>query len=237
MADACVSLSPVAAEVLAPAGRELRGGDFAVMERHGARTVLVVGDVEGHGGSVAADADMVSGLFREASAHVDDPCALLDIVNEALRHRLGDRYVTAVVATFDADAVSLEWASAGHVPPFWLDTGAPVDGVTPGLPLGVADELGCTSAVLQPVPPGHGIVFVTDGVEDVRDPSGERFGAARVTDAVVGLCGCAAATVVERLKAEVCSFGSGELPDDVCIVAVRFEPADSAPGSDGPYWR
>jgi serine phosphatase RsbU (regulator of sigma subunit) len=210
---------------MAPAGDEQRGSDFALIERHGQRTVLVVGDVEGHGSHVAKQAHVVSRLFSDRVPDVQDPCALLQSVNQGLLGRLGDRYATAVVATFDARDASLDWAFAAHVPPYSLDTGIPLDGATPGLPLGLDDELGCTSARRRPVAAGDGILLVTDGVEDVRGPNRERFGHDRVSHTLARLQGCPADAVAENLKSEVCSFGDGRLPDDICIVAVRFEAA------------
>jgi serine phosphatase RsbU (regulator of sigma subunit) len=71
------------------------------------------------------------------------------------------------------------------------------------------------------------LVF-TDGLEDVQGPGGDRFGAARITHTLARtLTGASPDHVVRRLKEIACDFGQDQLPDDLCLVALRATLASS----------
>jgi sigma-B regulation protein RsbU (phosphoserine phosphatase) len=133
-----------------------------------------------------------------------------------------DRFTTACTIVIDHLAWSAQWAFAGHLPPHWLDTGLPIDGATPGLPLGVEEVCGAVSAERRPLRPGEGMLLFTDGLEDVRGPGGDRFGSVRITHTLAReLHGASPDAVVRGLADVACEFGDGELPDDLCVVALR----------------
>lgn len=211
---------------VAAAHAEAVGGDLYAIERVGTRTVIVVADVAGKGADAAPCAERV----REHLAGVldaEDPAALLERLNTALCRDAGfERLVTAVVMIVDPAQHSAAWALAGHLPAHWLDSGLPTDGARPGVPLNLAASCGATSAGRRPLRPGEGFVLFTDGLEDVRGPGGDRFGAARITHTLANeLNGESPEAVVAGLKQAACDFGNGELYDDICIVACRLAVA------------
>jgi sigma-B regulation protein RsbU (phosphoserine phosphatase) len=227
MLDAVAEVRPALdiAPLLSPAGDEKRGGDFYVIERTGSRVVVVVGDVMGKGEAAAPCADRARGMVSRRIASCQDPAGLLEVLNSDLESNGGfvERYVTACVMLFDVEQRSATWAFAGHLPPHWLDTGMPLDGASPGLPLGIEAVCGATSAERRPLRPNEGVVIFTDGLEDVVGPGGDRFGAARITHTLSTELHLAVADeVAHGLKSAACEFGGGELYDDMCIVAIRM---------------
>lgn len=214
-----------AAVLLAPAHDERTGGDFHLVRHVGSLTAVVVADVMGKGESAAPYAERARAWLDECvRAAVDNPAAVLEQLNTLLyADDAFDPYVTACAMAIDREQRSASWAFAGHLPPMWLDTGLPLDGASPGYPLGLRPACGATSAQRRPLRPSEGFVLFTDGLEDVVGPGGDRFGIARVTHALAhDLHGASPQDIVNGLKAAACEFGGGELYDDVCVVALRL---------------
>lgn len=211
------------AVLVAPARDEQVGGDFQLVKEIGPRTIAVVGDVTGNGQAAAPYAERLCGTLSALMRRAEDPGELLEELNAAIyADSEFDRFVTACALILDRTRRLARWAFAGHLPPHWLDTGLPIDGAKPGLPLGVAEACGATSAERRPLKPGEGFLLFTDGLEDVRGPGGDRFGSARITSALSSeLRGANPDAVVRSLKEIACAFGGGDLEDDLCIVALR----------------
>jgi serine phosphatase RsbU (regulator of sigma subunit) len=210
------------ASLVAPAGDFAAGGDFQFVESIGSCTVAFVGDVAGNGIDAAPYADRLCGELKD---HLDqaDPVTLLEGLNARLYSDPSfDRFVTGCAVVIDRVQWSARWAFAGHLPPHWLDTGMPLDGATPGLPLGVDETCGAISAEKRPLRPGEGMLLFTDGLEDVQGPGGDRFGSARITHTLArGVNGATPEQIVQTLKEVACDFGDRRLPDDLCLVALR----------------
>lgn len=210
------------ATIVLPAGQAERGGDFKRVQTNGTQTVALVGDVQGNGEDAAPYADRLCHELERDRADAD-PVELLEKLNTYVYGDSSfDRFVTACVVVIDHLRWSASWAFAGHLPPHWLDTGIPLDGATPGVPLGVDERCAATSAEKRPLRPGEGMLLFTDGLEDVKGPGGDRFGSARITHTLArSLNGAGADEVVNTFRDVACDFGDGHLPDDLCLVALR----------------
>jgi serine phosphatase RsbU (regulator of sigma subunit) len=211
------------AALVVPVSGATVGGDFHTIEEIGTRTVAVVGDVEGNGEDAAPYAAALCAELTEHIADEQEPAELLEHLNgRAYGDPEFERLATACAVTIDRASWSARWAFAGHLPPHWLDSGLPIDGATPGLPLGYARACGAVSAGRRPLRPGEGMLLFTDGLEDVAGAGGDRFGSARVTHTLArSLYGAGPSEIVSRLKAIACEFGSQKLNDDMCLLALR----------------
>jgi serine phosphatase RsbU (regulator of sigma subunit) len=205
-----------------PVGEATAGGDFLLVESVGDKTIAFVGDVAGNGLDAAPYADRMCVELKQRIG-TEDPAVLLEELNAVVHgDPTLDRLVTACAVVIDRHAWSAQWAFAGHLPPHWLDTGLPVDGATPALPMGVDVEIGAASASRRPLRPGEGMLLFTDGLEDVRGAGGDRFGSARITHALARrLHGASPERIVTELKDIACEFGEGDLADDLAVVAFR----------------
>jgi serine phosphatase RsbU (regulator of sigma subunit) len=167
------------AAVLAPPRAERSGGDFHWIDRTGAPTVAVVGDVTGKGEPAAPYAEQVRAWLGESAREVDeDPAALLEHLNSLIDAADEFPPVAAAALVIQAERWSATWAYAGHLPPVHLDTGLPLDGATPGTLLGLQPACGAGNAHRRPVRPGEGFALYTDGLEDAVGAGGGRFGTA-----------------------------------------------------------
>jgi phosphoserine phosphatase RsbU/P len=100
----------------------------------------------------------------------------------------------------------------------WLDSGEELTGAR-AQPLGVSQDWACTAAGHH-LRPGTGILLYTDGVTEARH-NGEQFGQTRLARYVQTLGGRPPSEVVAAITAEVQEFATGELADDLCVVAAR----------------
>ena len=219
-----------------PAEQHVAGDFFLVGEGPRGATVVVVGDVVGKGLGAARRAAFVRGTLAAYAPFDDDPCRLLELANRALIERTGasEDFVTAACVVYRPDERLLSWALAGHPPPMLLDEGKHLNGISPGLPLGLSDRVECARAKRR-LGTGEGVLLFTDGLSEARRPFGdviargrpearprpELFGNDRIAAVLTDHRGHEAGEVVRALRAAAERFTGGGLADDLCMVAVR----------------
>jgi serine phosphatase RsbU (regulator of sigma subunit) len=206
-----------------PAAAERVSGDFyLVAEGPQDSTVLVVGDVVGHGLQAGRRAAFVRTAFAATAPFSDDPCRLLSWANTALIERAGtsSEFVTAACVTYLPNEELLRWAYAGHPPALWLEGGRELIAPAQGTPLGVRADPGCVEGSRRSTA-GAGVLLYTDGLTEARH-DGEFFGLDRVSAALGELQNSSATEAVAILRARVAEFGYGTLTDDLCLLAARI---------------
>jgi serine phosphatase RsbU (regulator of sigma subunit) len=199
-------------------------GDFyLVAEGPQDSTVLVVGDVVGHGLNAARRATFVRTAFASTAPFSDDPRQLLGWANTALVERAGPgaNFVTVACVTYVPDERRLRWAYAGHPPALSLDSGRELVAPRQGMPLGIADEPSYSEGSLQSGRPA-GVLLYTDGLTEARR-DGELFGLGRFSAALGELDHPTPRRAVEILRTRVSDFASDSLRDDLCLLAVRID--------------
>jgi serine phosphatase RsbU (regulator of sigma subunit) len=206
-----------------PAIAEQVSGDFyLVAEGPQDSTVLVVGDVVGHGLQAARRAAFVRTTFAATAPFSDDPCRLLSWANTALIERAGVsvEFGTAACVTFLPSAQILRWAYAGHPPALWLDDGHELIAPNQGTPLGLGPNPGFVEGS-QRSTGGAGVLLYTDGLTEARH-DGQMFGLDGVSAALGGLHRPSPTEAVAVLRARVADFAYGTLTDDLCLLAARI---------------
>ena len=127
-------------------------GDFyLVAEGPQDATVLVVGDVVGHGLAAARRAAFIRTTFAATAPYSDDPCRLLGWANVALTERAsptGD-YVTAACVTYLPREHRFRWAYAGHPPALWLNDPRELAARKQGSPLGLGPNPGYRQPLMR----------------------------------------------------------------------------------------
>jgi serine phosphatase RsbU (regulator of sigma subunit) len=206
-----------------PAAAERVSGDFyLVAEGPQDSTVLVVGDVVGHGLQAGRRAAFVRTAFAATAPFSDDPCRLLSWANTALIERAGisSEFVTAACVTYLPIEQRLRWAYAGHPRALWLDDGRELTAPTQGSPLGIGEGPGCIESSLRST--AHaGVLLYTDGLTEARH-DGKQFGLDGVRAALGGLHIPTPTEAIAILRARVADFAYGTLTDDLCLLAARI---------------
>lgn len=180
--------------------------------------VLTIGDVSGHGASVADVMVTMRDAVLRACRDTHVPSDVLANVNALALTRTEGRLVSAIVAVLDHREHTLTFANAGHPPPLLLngDVSAFLEGPVGDLPLGVFPTYHAADYVIA-LPRDALLVLYTDGItEHNRDPiMGERelLAGARLAYARTDL------NLARMIAQHV--FASGRGKDDAATMALR----------------
>jgi serine phosphatase RsbU (regulator of sigma subunit) len=208
-------------------------GDFFLVTRGaGSSTLVVVGDVVGHGLTAARRASYVRATIALFAEYADDPMTILRLANTALAERdPGTEFVTALCACIAPDRGTVTWASAGHPPPWDLDRGVPLAHVRHCPPLGIEPTLEGTSVTTE-LTAGGGVLLYTDGLPEARTAREvdrhDLFGEQAARETLIALQGAPPADIVAGLRAAAVRHAEGRPADDLCMVAVRLGAGQAA---------
>jgi hypothetical protein len=187
--------------VYAPA-RHVGGDFFRVLPEPHEGVLVVVGDVSGKGLRAAMTVSAIIGALRTMPALT--PARILGDLNRGLVGQLGGGFVTCCVARISKDG-AIKIANAGHLSPY-LD-GAEVE-VAAGLPLGLAAEAAFEESHFQ-LQPNQTLTFLSDGVVEARNASGELFGFERTLSI--------SASAAEAIAQAAVAFGQD---DDITVLTL-----------------
>lgn len=196
------------------------GGDLYEVVSAPSGIRVIIGDVQGKGLLAVETAASVLGAFREAAYDEPDLAGVTARLQTALERRLsGEKFVTAVLAEFDGDTVTL--INCGHPSPIVLGADgkyvhAEPDDVTP--PLGLID--------LVTAPPnqyaikfaqGDRILLYTDGIIEARDTAGRFY---PLTERIGLLASADPQQAIEELRTDVLRHVGGPLTDDAAMLLI-----------------
>ena len=206
-----------------PAEAERVSGDFyLVAEGPQDSTLLVIGDVVGHGLQAGRRAAFVRTTFAATAPFSDDPRQLLSWANTALVERAGTSsdFVTAACVSFHPNDRTLRWAYAGHPPALWMRDSQELAAPTQGPPLGLENDPEYSEGSLRLRGPA-GLLLYTDGLTEARR-EGSFFGIDGVSAVFGELEDPSPSEAIAILRARVADFAYGALTDDLCMLAARI---------------
>ncbi len=182
------------------------GGDFFQFLPDGDGSLLiVVGDVSGKGLRAAMTVSAIVGALRGCALR--DPAQVLAFLNRTLYGQVHGFFTCcAALIAFDG---KLAIANAGHLPPYLNGEELAVDS---GLPLGIDDGNTYAERTWQ-LGPNDRLTFVSDGVVEARDPTGELYGFARTKSI--------SAQPAETIARIAQSFGQ---EDDITVLSIVRMP-------------
>ncbi len=224
---------------------ELGGDGLNIIPLGDGRVGLFVLDVSGHGVSAALLSVTLSRLLSPPSEpssiliqhrdaldrpEVTPPAEVADRLNRLFPYDPAtEQFATLLYGVLDVSTGDFRHASAGHPGPLHLPAGGfPVILESPGFPIGLAEEaFGERSVRLAP---GDRLYLYSDGLPDAMSPGGERFGDARLLEAIVRGRGEPLREGIATLLGEIARWHGGEHPqDDISILAVEVA-ASPSPG-------
>ncbi len=199
------------------------GGDFVeYVDLPNGDFWMALGDVSGKGPAAALVGAMLQGMFAMVAAGSAAPDDVLGRLNTALYRRGIDPSYATLFCGRLSPAGWLEYANAGHAPPF-LITRDSARALTSGGPmLGVFETAAFPSERLR-LEQGDTLVAYSDGVTEAAAPDGEDFGLVRLVAETRSAHGRPVAELADRVMTAVRAFtGATVLTDDATIVAVRM---------------
>jgi serine phosphatase RsbU (regulator of sigma subunit) len=214
------------------------GGDlFTFAPSADGRLAVALGDVSGKSVPAALLMSNVAASLRMESRLGSAVHESLARINEVLGEQVEPgRFVTLFYGVVDARALSLRYASAGHLPPLlvtaegkarWLDES--------GLPLAVMPA-STYQEVEEPFGRGDVLVVYSDGVTEAEAPDGDgggpqdegdvydpdQFGSERLMSAVLDLRTARAAEIERGIMEKVREFEGGRpSSDDLTLVVIK----------------
>jgi serine phosphatase RsbU (regulator of sigma subunit)/anti-sigma regulatory factor (Ser/Thr protein kinase) len=216
----------VAHYVPAAGPRAVCGDFYDFIHLPDGRLGVVLGDVCGVGPQAVGDAALARYTLKSFVPMEPDPARLLSRMNAHLQvHLAPDRFVRLVIGVLDPERATLEYASAGHVPPVafhcksgeveWLGEG--------GLPLGVEEDAEYKIGRIE-FDPGDMLVLYTDGVTEA-DRGGRPYGQGRFLDLVEAYGVGTPGEMSQAIRRSVDAWVEDEaMRDDLAIIVCQVVP-------------
>ncbi|MET8827985.1 PP2C family protein-serine/threonine phosphatase [Streptomyces sp. NPDC004610] len=202
-----------------PVGRRaLVGGDWCETVRlHFGRTLLVVGDVMGHGLEAAVDMAAYRSSLRYIASADLPPHRVLRQLDDLAAREPDLRPATCLIARTDPVRGLVNLASAGHPPPALIGT----DGRVSLLDVPVGPPLGTGHGGYEPathrLAPGQTLLLFTDGLIERRNEDIDHS-LARLT----GLDFRPGTGMEDMLDTVLARLDAREAEDDVAVLAARL---------------
>ncbi|MFI0966264.1 PP2C family protein-serine/threonine phosphatase [Streptomyces sp. NPDC021080] len=212
----------LATRYLPAGGGALVGGDwFETVRLHFGRTLLVVGDVMGHGLDAAVDMTAYRSMLRYVASTDLPPHRVLRRLDSAVAEDGTRRPATCLLVRVDPARGTAVIAGAGHLPPvvFAGDGSGELLPLPVGPPLGTG--VGGYQQVVRALSPDDTLVMFTDGLVERRgediDASLARLAALRLPPG---------AGVDDLLDEVLVALDARHAEDDVAVLAARIRPRD-----------
>jgi Stage II sporulation protein E (SpoIIE) len=198
------------------------GGDFFDYAGNADGLWLAVADATGKGNSAAALSSLAIGALRaarRAGAGLQEAARLTD---EAILTLDMQRYLTAVLASWDADRHQLRWINCGHPTPLIVRADGGVDELDGECtyPLGIRFEERTFPVLSALVGSGDRLLLYTDGVSERRTTDGGRIGENGLRAILAELGARSAAGTVRGLQNAVLDASPEALRDDATLLVI-----------------
>lgn len=204
------------------------GGDyFDALRLSDDELAVIIADVSGHGLSSGLRMAMVKAALLILVEETNEPEEIFRRLDRVVRD--GRAFVTATLGLIDLRTGTLRLLNAGHPPTYLIRNGEAREILLPSSPLG---GLGRTySRETVALERGDVVVWLSDGLIEAADASGEPFGYDNILRTLHGFPhDASAADVRNRLLAAVERHVGSQPPgDDRTLMVMRWRGRASAP--------
>jgi phosphoserine phosphatase RsbU/P len=193
------------------------------------RLGFVVADAAGKGLPAAIFITLVRTLLRAAAERQAEPADCLSTANALLCiNNPTLMFATAFYGILDTETGEIQYANAGHNPPYVLRGSGKVD-VLPGagtMALGVIEDMPYQTQHAR-LAPGDSLVCFSDGVTEATNAAGALFGEERLVDFLGGQTNGHPTELLGSIIAEVDAYMAlAPMADDVTLLVVRYNGSD-----------
>ena len=196
------------------------GGDLYDFFIRGEKLFFCIGDVSGKGVPASLVMAVSRTLFRNISAHTDEPDHIVETMNENICE--GNEqcmFVTLFVGVLDLQTGRLRYCNAGHDMPYIEATHLPCDS---NLPVGLMPDMKYSVQEAM-IAPGKILFLYTDGLTEAENGKQKQFGMQRITDVIAAFEG-SPQQLIETMTDAVHAFvGDTEQSDDLTMLAFRYK--------------
>lgn len=195
--------------------------DFFMIDEN--RLGLVIADVSGKGIPAALFMVITKTLLKNAAQQGSQAKDVLGSVNNQLvKNNDETMFVTAFIGILDIPSGVLQYASAGHNPPYLIENDGTVRmlEVKPCLMLAAFPDVVYDQREIV-METGCRLVLYTDGVTEAMSPDGELFGEARFEAAMRRAAGTTTRETLDSICDEVRGFETGAAADDLTMLIIK----------------
>jgi sigma-B regulation protein RsbU (phosphoserine phosphatase) len=199
-----------------PAG-DIGGDWYDFIPFNDGRWGLVLADVSGKGTAAALLMSATRAMLRSLADTCNSPAETLTKLNQLMVEDFpSGRFVTLIYAVLDPEKRTLKFASAGHLPPLYVDGGdARFLLSEAGTPLGLSKSGFSESEIY--LKEGSRLVLYSDGITEAAGSDNEEYGAARLCEHVLNPQASS-----ESILTDVRHYVDGAgLQDDATVIFVR----------------
>lgn len=200
------------------------GGDFYTFTRlGGGRVGIMLGDVSSHGFSAALVMALVmsaAGIHAAAAATPEEALAAL-LAGLESELASAEMHFSVFYGVIDPAGCRIAWSNAGHPHAFRIardGTITRLEATAPPLGLTTPERIGLSQSEWAA---DDLLCLWTDGLVDVRNAEGERYGEKRLLDALHALRALPPDAIVADVMSEVDAF-SADQPDDRTLLVLRL---------------
>jgi PAS domain S-box-containing protein len=200
--------------------REVGGDFYDVLRLADGRLGLTVGDVSGKGVPAAIVMAITRTMLRSAY-HLGSPGEILQQVNDVLFPDIPPNvFVTCLAVLLDSRTGRLQYANAGHDPPFLRHASGVSKLRATGMPLGLMPDMTYEQKEIT-LEPGESILLYSDGLAEAHSPHREMFGFPRIEKFVKAHA--EGDTLIDSLLAELERFTGDEWEqeDDITLLMLQ----------------
>jgi GAF domain-containing protein len=196
------------------------GGDwFEAVRLSFGRTLLVIGDVMGHGVEAAVDMSDYRSMLRYVAGADLPPHRILRQLDALISENESARPATCLLALADPARNRCTYASAGHLPPALIAPGRPTElvRIPTGPPLGTG--VGGYEPAVGTLNPDEVVLLYTDGLVERRGED--------IDDSLARLAGLqlpVAGNLDALLDAVLHELAPRAAEDDIAVLAARVRP-------------
>jgi serine phosphatase RsbU (regulator of sigma subunit) len=201
--------------------RTVSGDYYDFVVRPDGRIYFTIADVSGKGvtaGLMMAGLQAALRIFCKSDL---PPAELLDHLNATLKENLPQsKFVTLFLGRLDTKTGLVEYANAGHTPPFVVRRDGIEELPETDLLLGVVARTHFMNRLVQ-LHPGDSLVLFTDGLSEAENMYGEDLVSARFAERLAPTHGLPAEELTKTIDGLIQDHvGDAPLADDVTLVIV-----------------
>ncbi len=202
------------------------GGDLWLCIPLEEKTLLLIGDVTGHGvgaGMVTTIAKACTSTVVHQGTGVDLQELLGTLSDVILETTRGNLVMTAFACIVDPSAKTLTFANAGHKPPMYLTRAGGmvrVENLTSSGPILGEENAKHFQSQVRQYSPGDRVVLFTDGLVECTNPEGLQLGYRAFVDLLVNTAKLDPVQTIDHVLSSATAFWAEMPPDDDVTLTV-----------------
>jgi sigma-B regulation protein RsbU (phosphoserine phosphatase) len=202
--------------------REVGGDYFDVIQLDKTRVGICVGDVAGKGITAALLMANLQASFRAFATAEASPKVVCTKLNKFLCANIASgKFVTFFYAVLDAEARTLTYENAGHIPGLLLRSNGTAETLPGGgAVLGALPDWSYQDYAVQ-LSSGDQLLLSTDGITEAENAQLEEFGDERLLEDARG-DHTSALEVQRAIMQQVTAFCGGNFRDDATLLVLRI---------------